>query len=176
MADGGDAATRIAQAGGGIVSIRGRVADLSYRTEKGFTLGEIRLTDDTSGMTIVVKNENLACFLDDAVHATVPDLICLFDGETGVPVANPDVSPGQSISVVVLPAPRAFTSQVGLSVFGPRYAGINAEFVTQLQAAEWARPRPCLDRRGSRRTGCVWPKDLPSLQPLPMLNAMIEMH
>jgi len=83
-------------------------------------------------MTITVKNENMACYLDGAVYATVPDLICLFDTASGAPVANPDVRPDQPITVVLLPAPTPFTSKQGLSVFGPRYAGIEADFKTPL--------------------------------------------
>lgn len=132
IAAGGDTASEIAKLGHGMVLFRGRVDKVTYQTEDGFTLGEVHITDNGRNMMISVKNENMACFLDGAVHATVPDLICLFDSDTGAPVANPDVQPDQNISVVLLPAPVPFTSQLGLSVFGPRYAGIEADYVTPL--------------------------------------------
>lgn len=130
MGAGADTAKAIAKAGQGVVLFRGTVDTVTYKTDQGFTVGQIALLDATSRMVVSVKNENMACWLDDVACATVPDLICLFDTATGAPVANPDVRAGQGIAVVVLPAPRAFTSEKGLSVFGPRYAGVDASFTS----------------------------------------------
>lgn len=131
-----DPAQRVADAGNGIVLFRGKVSKATYKTDQGFTIGQISLQGEHGTMAISVKNENMACWIDGAVHATVPDLICLFDADTGLSVANPDVHPGQNITVVVLPAPDPFKSEFGLSIFGPNYAGIDAEFRTPISAAK----------------------------------------
>jgi DUF917 family protein len=83
-------------------------------------------------MSVTVKNENMVCRLDGAVIVTVPDLICFFDMQTGTPIANPDILDGQSIAVVVLPAPSPFTSEKGLAIFGPTYAGVQDTFISPL--------------------------------------------
>ncbi|MDB2369167.1 DUF917 domain-containing protein [Octadecabacter sp.] len=136
MAAGADAANQVATAGEGAVVFSGIVSDLAYQTDEGFTVGRIVLAGHDahagSDMKISVKNENMACWLDETVFATVPDLICLFDTKTGAPIANPDVKPNQSIQVVILPAPTAFTCEKGLSIFGPSYAGIDATFKSPL--------------------------------------------
>lgn len=132
IASNADSATQVANAGRGVVIFSGRVSSVSYKTDQGFTIGQIGLSGFDSRMTVRVKNENMACWLDDKVLATVPDLICLFDTKTGLPVANPDVVEGQEIAVVILPAPDAFRSEKGLSIFGPAYAGITASFVSPL--------------------------------------------
>ncbi len=136
-----DVARCVAEAGDGAVVFEGIVSSVTYKTDQGFTVGQITLAGwgDKSDqeMAISVKNENLACWLDDAVFATVPDLICLFDTETGLPIANPDVTSGQSIAVVILPAPEPFKSEKGLSVFGPTYAGVNAGFRSPLDRKIW---------------------------------------
>lgn len=136
MAGTRDPAADIAAAGGGVVLFRGDVASVQYRTEQGFTLGQIMIEGDGGTMNVSVKNENMACVLNGTPAATVPDLICLFDTTSGAPVANPDVTQGQGIAVVVLPAPDAFMSELGLSIFGPRYAGIDAEFTTPIPVAQ----------------------------------------
>lgn len=122
----------IAKAGKGLVGFSGKVESASYRTEAGFTTGQIHIAGvgrwSGSDYTIAVKNENMAGWIDGAVHATVPDLICLFDEKTGYPVANPDVLRGQEVCVVLLPAPEALLSAASLRVFGPEYAGVKAEF------------------------------------------------
>ena len=136
MASGAHAAAHVADAGDGAVVFSGIAGDVTYRTDQGFTVGQIVLAGrgDHTGrqMTISVKNENMACWLEDTVFATVPDLICLFDTKTGAPVANPDVTPNQAIDVVILPAPVPFTSEKGLTIFGPSYAGIDAAFQSPL--------------------------------------------
>lgn len=136
MASGTNGAAAVAKAGNGAVVFEGTASSVTYKTDQGFTVGQIALTGgggfSGQAMAISVKNENMACWLDDVVFATVPDLICLFDTETGMPVANPDVTPDQSIAVVILPAPEPFKSEKGLSIFGPTYAGVNADFKSPL--------------------------------------------
>lgn len=131
-AAGADAAQAVAQAGEGAVLFTGTVTQARYRTEGGFTLGEIALTQGDENLRVSVKNENMACWRNGAVFATVPDLICLFDATTGAPVANPDVMPGQGITVVILPAPAPFLTDKGLAAFGPAYAGVPGPFRSPL--------------------------------------------
>ncbi|WP_420861253.1 DUF917 domain-containing protein [Algirhabdus cladophorae] len=133
LASGGQTATDVASAGNGAVVFEGTVVSVSYKADQGFTIGQIDLEGfDGTSLRVSVKNENMACWQDGAVIATVPDLICLFDLKTGAPIANPDCKNGQHVAVVILPAPAPFLSQTGLSIFGPKYAGIDAEFTTPL--------------------------------------------
>ena len=132
MAAGADSAARIAAAGGGAVVFMGTVSAVTYKTDQGFTIGHMTLQQGQQKMTISVKNENMACWLDGRVVATVPDLICLFDVNTGAPIPNPDVTDGQDIAVVILPSPEPFTSPRGLSIFGPAYAGVDAAYQSPL--------------------------------------------
>ncbi|MEP5155283.1 DUF917 domain-containing protein [Planktotalea sp.] len=135
MATGADTAQAIATFGAGMVLFDGQATRVDYKTDQGFTIGQIVLRGNAGDMTISIKNENMACVLDGTVKATVPDLICFFDRDTGAPVANPDVVKGQSIALVVLPAPAPFTSERGLSIFGPRYAGIEAQFNSPIKVS-----------------------------------------
>lgn len=136
LEEGRDAVGVVAQVGGGEVTFRGEIVDCDWRTEGGFTLGSIDISgngqQDASRYRISVKNENLVGWFDGAVHATVPDLICLFDTETGQAVQNPHYHVGQQVAVVILPAPQAFLSPRGLAVFGPGYAGIDGHFRSPL--------------------------------------------
>ena len=136
QAAGEDVAAHIASAGGGRVVFRGRIDRCDWRTEAGFTLGSIDIagSGDHSGDAyhVTLKNENMAAWLNGQVHATIPDLICLFDTQTGEPISNPHFRENQQVAVVILPAPAPFLTPRGLAAFGPRYAGIDADFVTPL--------------------------------------------
>ena len=137
---GEDAACAVAQAGGGRVVVSGVVDSSTWSTEGGFTLGEIRLSGSTGtdsggqSMRITLNNENMAAWLDGAVFATIPELICLFHRDNGQPITNPHCAQGQRVSVVILPAPEAFTTPRGLATFGPAYAGLDAPFSPQIQS------------------------------------------
>lgn len=142
LAVGDDPIPIIAQAGGGAELFRGVISDCNWRTEAGFTLGSVTIAGqggyDGQTYQIAVKNENLSGHLNGEVHATIPDLICLFDTENGHPVTNPDYHTGQSVAVVILPAPQAFLSDRGLASFGPHYAGVEAPFQSPLNRSSAA--------------------------------------
>lgn len=125
LAAGKDIAQSVADAGQGFVAFRGQVGNSNWRTEDGFTLGEIEIAGSNAfadhSYRIEVKNENMAAWFDDEIHATIPDLICLLDTDTGAAVTNPNYYEGQNVAVVILPAPEAFLTEKGLQSFGPGY-------------------------------------------------------
>lgn len=122
----------IAETGDGQVAFTGVTSKVNYETADGFTIGNIEIKGNglhnNQTFKIMVKNENLVGWINDEVHVTIPDLICLFDTNTGHPVANPDVVKGQLVTVVLLPAPVQFKTEKALSVFGPAYAGIESDY------------------------------------------------
>lgn len=127
-----DIAEEIASHGGGYVAFRGAVARFNFRTQDGFTLGDVFI--DGTGQYkndkyhIEVKNENLVSRLNGIVDVTIPDLICCLDMDTNTPITNPNVTYGTNVAIVVLPAPKEFVTEKGLNAFGPAYAGIDAPY------------------------------------------------
>mmetsp|Transcript_3460 Transcript_3460/g.12476 ORF Transcript_3460/g.12476 Transcript_3460/m.12476 type:complete len:378 (-) Transcript_3460:40-1173(-) len=129
---GQDVAEVVATTGSGVVAFRGTVGPSTWRTEGGFTLGTINIVGSTAAFLgdeykIQVKNENLVGWKNGEVQATIPDLICVLDTDTGMPVTNPNYYQGQHVAVVLLPSPAIFTTAKGLAAFGPRYAGLANE-------------------------------------------------
>ena len=129
---GQDVAKTIAMAGGGFVAFRGMDIEGDWKTEEGFTFGNIAIagTGEHQGdrYRIWLKNENMVGWHNDKIHATIPDMICLIDTDNGVPVTNPHYHTGQNVAVVVLPAPKPFTTAKGLEAFGPSYAGLDKPY------------------------------------------------
>ncbi len=129
---GAAAARRIAAAFDGRFLFSGNVAKLAWECRDGFDYGTILLSGtgayEGESYRIEFKNENMAAYRNDAVEATVPDLICMLDAE-GEPMTNPDFSEGDEMHVFALPAPEVWTTEEGLAIFGPRYFGIDTDYI-----------------------------------------------
>ncbi|MDV7145624.1 DUF917 domain-containing protein [Tropicimonas sp. TH_r6] len=129
---GADVAEAVAARSGGAVAFRGTIGTNDWSTRDGFTFGsfEIEGRDHFEGhrYQVELKNENLVARLNGEVHVTIPDLICMLDTDTGVPVTNPNYRTGQNVAVILVHAPEAFTSPKGLEAFGPNYAGLDQPY------------------------------------------------
>lgn len=122
---GADIADSIAEKGKGREIFRGHIASSDSRTEDGFTLGTIILSDETGGACEVdFKNENMCVRLNGNVVATIPDLICLLDLDRYEAVTNPMAQVGARAAIVLLPAPGPFDTPEGRALFGPSYIGL----------------------------------------------------
>lgn len=127
-----DLANVVAQYGEGYVAFRGTVNDYNFETKDGFTLGNIHIKGEGihagDNYHIEVKNENLVSRLNSEVNVTIPDLICTIDLEKAEPITNPNYNLGMQVAVIILPAPKEFTSERGLKAFGPAYAGLDRPY------------------------------------------------
>ncbi len=129
---GRDAASEIAAQMDGEVLFRGRVSAMPWELRDGFQFGDIYLDgigdDQGDRYRITFKNENIASYRNERIDVTVPDLICMIDGE-GNPMTTPDFAVGDEMNVLALPAPEMWKSQIGLEIFGPRHFGIDVDYV-----------------------------------------------
>jgi DUF917 family protein len=92
---------------GGRILFAGRVNSVSLTELHGFTLGHIRLQDRHSGECAVgVCNEYLVLRKERKNLATFPDLITIFDFESSLPLASPQVKPGMHVAVLGVPRSR----------------------------------------------------------------------
>lgn len=92
---------------GGRILFAGRVNSVSLTESHGFTLGHIRLQDRHGGDCAVgVCNEYLALRKERKNLATFPDLITIFDLESSLPLASPQVKPGMRVAVLGVPRSR----------------------------------------------------------------------
>ena len=89
---------------GGRILFAGRVHSVSLMESHGFTLGHIRLQDRRGDeCTVGVCNEYLALRKGRRNLATFPDLITIFDFESSLPLASPQVKPGMRVAVLGVP-------------------------------------------------------------------------
>ncbi|GLW05476.1 hypothetical protein Misp01_06060 [Microtetraspora sp. NBRC 13810] len=122
---------------GGHALFTGKVTDVARRTTTGFARGEATLTgtDGDSGAELVLRfqNEHLIAERDGVPVASVPDLICTLDRETGEAITTESLRFGQRLAVIAAPADPRWHTPGGLELVGPRYFGYEIDPVEVFQ-------------------------------------------
>lgn len=130
--DGKLAANDIAAKYDGKVLFHGEVIDMPWKTAGGFNVGEINYKglDEFSSDTyrILIKNENMVGYRNDKTDIMIPDLICMIGEDSGV-ITTPNFGIGKRMFIIGLPAPKVWTTEKGLKVFGPEPLGFDMEYV-----------------------------------------------
>lgn len=117
---------------GGRRLFRGKIVDVARWTTGGFARGRLEIEgfDQDAGteLRIEFQNENLIARIDGAVVATVPDLICIVDAESGRPISTEETRYGLRVAVLGLPCSPLLRSPEALAVVGPRAFGYDLEY------------------------------------------------
>lgn len=112
---------------------KGKIADVRRETRGAFNFGKVVLEGigEDKGRTAEVEfqNENLTAAVDGNILATVPDLICLVDTETFVPVTTDGLKYGKRVLAVGLKCFDLWRSEKGLELVGPRYFGCDTDYI-----------------------------------------------
>jgi len=120
------------KAGNGFLLFHGIAKEVSWEDKEGFTIGEFTLQgiNEFEGDTyrIQYKNENMLSWLNEEIDVTVPDLISVLTPD-GYPVTNPHVKKNEEYVVVGFPAPSLWRTSKGLEIFGPKYLGLDIEYI-----------------------------------------------
>lgn len=117
----------------GFKLFKGKIADVLRETRGGFNYGKVVLEGigECKGHSanVVFQNENLSAEVDGKIMATTPDLICLVDTETFVPVTTDALKYGKRVIVVGLKCFEMWRSKGGIELVGPRYFGIDTDYI-----------------------------------------------
>ena len=118
---------------GGRQVFRGKLTDVQRATQGGFARGTAILDgvgpDAGARLEIAFQNENLVAARDGQVVASVPDLICVLDTDSGEPVTTETLRYGLRVSVVAAPCDPRWRSPEGLALAGPAYFGYDHDYV-----------------------------------------------
>ncbi|MOA18248.1 hypothetical protein D3C78_1385530 [compost metagenome] len=79
-------------------------------------------------MKVYFQNENLLAEKNGQVIAMTPDLICLVDYETLLPVTTESLKYGKRVRVIGLPANPKWRTEKGVETVGPRYFGYDYDY------------------------------------------------
>ena len=118
---------------GGHKLFKGKIVDVLRETRGAFNFGRVVLEgigeDRGSQASVEFQNENLACTVDGEIVATVPDLICLVDPDTFTPVPTDALKYGKRVLAVGLECFDMWRTPAGIELVGPRYFGIDADYI-----------------------------------------------
>lgn len=118
---------------GGYRLFKGKISDVRRETRGAFNFGKVMLSGIAEykgqGAAVEFQNENLTATVDGNIVATVPDLICLVDVETFIPVTTEALKYGKRVMVVGLKCFEMWRSEAGLALVGPRYFGCDTDYI-----------------------------------------------
>jgi len=111
----------------GHVIFHGKVVDVVRRSTDAFVRGTATFAGmaDDEGRTLRLEfqNENLVAMINGEPVVTVPDLICVLDQETLIPITTETLTYGQRAVAVTLPCADVWRTPKGVETVGPRYFG-----------------------------------------------------
>lgn len=117
---------------------QGRVTSVEGEDRGGFYITKVALEGEgrSSGQNakLVIKNETMALWVNGALRAVFPDLVCMLDPITGQGIMSVDIEPGKAMTLLGVPChPRlrkTLQTPIGKKAFsGARYGHPELEFV-----------------------------------------------
>ena len=131
-AEGRDPISAILKAAEGRLLFEGIVtSDTNWEIKDGFTLGNIFLQGSgdykNSVGRVWYKNENMIFWIDEEVKLTCPDLICIVERKTGMPVTNPNCTEGMELCVLGFKCHELWRTKRGLEILNPEFFGFDME-------------------------------------------------
>lgn len=130
----------IAAAGNGSQLIHGVISEATWEDVGGFIEGEVTIVpmekDGSEPLTVWFRNEFMIARRGEEILSIIPELLTILDHTTGEPILNPSCQAGMIVDVVTFPAPAAWETEKGLSIFGPAYIGMEREAYDTLKEKE----------------------------------------
>ncbi|XP_033124834.1 uncharacterized protein LOC117123108 isoform X2 [Anneissia japonica] len=122
----------------GTLLIIGKVSNVVRINKGGFDKGNVTIEGalewSECTFSIEFQNENLLARMSSSqvkekTVATVPDLICIVDSDSGQPIPTDEIRYGLRVAVLVIPAAPCLKTQQALEIVGPRAFGIQEDFL-----------------------------------------------
>ncbi len=117
---------------GAIRLFSGKLVDIVRKTEGGFNKGIVRIEgiEEEKGKTyhLHLQNENLAVYEGDSLLCSVPDLICLVDLQTAMPLTTDSYKYGQRVVCLAFNCDPKWQTAEGLEIVGPQAFGLNHDY------------------------------------------------
>lgn len=121
------------EASEGYKLFKGKIVDVLRETRGAFNFGKVIFEGigEYKGRKAFVEfqNENLIASVDEQILCTTPDLICIVDSETFIPIPTDALKYGKRVLIVGLKCFESWRSTAGIELVGPRYFGCDTDYI-----------------------------------------------
>jgi len=109
----------------------GRIVEVQWRRSANVGRGSVtvRIPEDGRHLRVEMQSEFLLVIDDGVPVASTPDVICLLDQRTMLPVQAEGVTAGSEVHVVALAAPARWLEPDALALVCPRAFGYSIDYV-----------------------------------------------
>ncbi len=114
---------------GGKLILEGTILDMISSLQGSFLKGSVCIEQGNVQWTIHYQNEFLAIQKNNQDYVvTTPDIIVVFDHDSGLPVPVERLAFGMQVCVCALPAPIVWQTPQGLACVGPKVFGFQCDY------------------------------------------------
>jgi DUF917 family protein len=106
----------------------GKITDIQQIVEQGFLIGNVMIQNGHQQWKMTYQNEYLIASCQDQILATTPDILMLFEQDTGRPITSESLQFGLQVELVALPAPPLWQTPQGLALVGPKAFGLDIPY------------------------------------------------
>ena len=106
----------------------GIIKEVKLKVAEGFLKGEYSINTEKGVIRVMVKNENIAAWINKRTLVLPPDLIILVD-EHGRALINSEVKEDKFVHLILAPAPDIWQTPNGLELLGPRHFGLREKYM-----------------------------------------------
>jgi len=115
------------------VLLGAKVVELETKTDGGFVRGGVTLAglgaDNGRRVEVAFQNEYLLATEGTSLLATTPDLICILDRDTAMPISTENLRYGARVTLIAIACHPKWRSAAGIRATGPRYFGFGFDYV-----------------------------------------------
>ena len=112
----------------------GVIIDIKQKIDSGFLKGTVTIQTQQHNIFIIhYQNENLVVQKNKKIIVTTPDIISLVDSQSATPITTDALRFGIQVAILIIPAPKIWTTPEGLALVGPQYFGYNTTYKPYMQ-------------------------------------------
>ncbi len=113
---------------GGVRLGAGKITDIQQKVEQGFLIGNVTIQEGAIQWKLIYQNEYLMVTCQEKTLATTPDILMLFEQDTGRPITSESLQFGLHVELIALPSPPLWQTPQGLTLVGPQAFGLNVSY------------------------------------------------
>jgi DUF917 family protein len=106
---------------------KGYITEIINKEDLGFLTLNLKIKNPQQTAEVFIKNENLILWIDQKPVLTCPDLIIILQAKSLLAIYNTNLTIGEEVIILGLPAQAKWRSSPGQELFNPRTFGFDVD-------------------------------------------------